>query len=343
MNDLNERIVNPRLAQRRTVSVVGTGAYLPERVLSNAELERMVDTSDEWIVTRTGMRERRIAAPDQYTSDLGAEAARRALEQAGVTPEDVDMLVVATISPDMGFPNTGCFIQNKLGAKKAFCMDVEAACSGSLYALAICEQFVATGQVETALAIGAEKLSSITDWEDRNTCVLFGDGAGAAVLQARNDRYGILSTVLGSDGALGELLMLPGGGSRHPASEETIKQRLHYMKMTGREVFKHAVTKMTAAAREALNRCGLTIDDIACVVPHQANLRIIEAIGDRLGGGRDKYFVNVDRYGNTSAASVYIALHEAAASGRIRKGDFVLSIAFGGGFTWGATVLEWTR
>jgi 3-oxoacyl-[acyl-carrier-protein] synthase-3 len=250
---------------------------------------------------------------------------------------------VATISPDMVFPNTGCFVQSKLGATNAFCLDVEAACSGFLYGMETGRQFVASGAVNTALIIGAEKLSCITDWQDRSTCVLFGDGAGAAVLQARGAKHGILSTKLGSDGSLAELLMLPGGGSRNPTTEQTVKDRLHYMKMSGREVFKHAVTKMVQAAKDALDRCGLTIDDVDCIIPHQANRRIIEAIGQRLGAPVEKYFINIEKYGNMSAASVVVALDEAAKSGFIKKGDIVLMIAFGGGFTWGASVLEWSK
>ncbi len=340
-NDKDNRMKHPGLREFRTVSIVGTGSYAPERVLTNADLEKMVETTDEWIVTRTGMKERRIARADEATSDMAAKAALKALEAAGLQPSEVDMIVVATITPDMVFPNTGCFVQNLIGAKKAFCMDVEAACSGFLYAMEIGRQFVASGAVNNALIIGAEKLSCITDWQDRGTCVLFGDGAGAVVLQAKGERHGILTTVLGSDGALAELLMLPGGGSRNPASEQTVKDRLHYMKMTGREVFKHAVTKMVASAKEALERCGLTIDDVDCIIPHQANKRIIEAIGQRLGAPVEKYFVNIEKYGNMSAASVVVALDEAVRSGFVKKGDTVLMIAFGGGFTWGASVLEW--
>ncbi|MFH0879202.1 MAG: beta-ketoacyl-ACP synthase III [Lentisphaerota bacterium] len=343
MNKKEKSIVTPRTQDLRTVSIAGTGSYVPERVLTNADLEKMVDTTNEWIVSRTGMKERHIARPDEATSDMAAEAARRAMADAGVTPEQIDMIVLGTISPDMGFPNTACFVQNLLGAKNAFCMDIEAACSGFLYCLEVGRQFVASNTVQTALVIGAEKLSSITDWQDRNTCVLFGDGAGAAILQHKGAEHGILTTALGSDGSLANLLMLPGGGSRHPASEETVKNRMHYMKMSGREVFKHAVTNMVQAAKDALARCGLTIDDVDCIVPHQANARIIEAIGQRLGASPEKYFINIEKYGNMSAASVIVALDEAAKSGRIKKHDIALMIAFGGGFTWGASVVEWSK
>jgi 3-oxoacyl-[acyl-carrier-protein] synthase-3 len=323
------------------VSIVGTGSYVPERILTNAELEKMVATTDEWIMTRTGIRERRIAAPGETTSDMGAVAARRALEQAGVAPEDVDMIIVATITPDMGFPNTACFVQHRIGARRAFCIDIECACSGFVYALEVARQFVATGSIETALVIGAEKISCITDWTDRALCVLFGDGAGAAVVRSRPGRRGILRTMMHSDGGLSQLLMLPGGGSRHPASEETVRARLHYMKMDGKEVFKHAVTCMSGVARRILEESGLTVADLKLIIPHQANMRIIKAIRDRLGGEDAQYFVNLDRYGNTSAASVIVALDEAARGGRLAPGDLVLLVAFGGGFTWAASLVEW--
>lgn len=324
----------------RQVGITGTGSYAPERILRNADLEKMVDTTDEWILTRTGIRERHIARPDETTSDMGAEAARRALAAAGVTAEQVDLIIVATITPDMGFPNTACFVQSKIGAVNAYCYDIEAACSGFLYALDIARSAVATGNVDTVLVIGAEKISCITDWKDRSLCVLFGDGAGAAVVQPVTGR-GIQSSVLRSDGRLSNLLMLPGGGSKHPASAETLAQGLHFMKMDGRDVFKHAVTCMTDVARKALEKAGKSVEDMKLIIPHQANQRIISAIGDRLGGRPEQYFVNLERYGNTSAASIILALDEAVRAGRLEKGDQVLLVAFGGGFTWGATVLEW--
>lgn len=325
----------------RPVSIIATGSYLPDRILSNAELEKMVETTDEWIVTRTGIRERHIARPDQATSDLGLEAARRALDQAGVAAEAVDMIIVATITPDMFFPSTACLIQQALGAKNAFCFDIEAACSGYLYAIEIASRFVASGSINTALVIAGEKMSSIVDWNDRSTCVLFGDGAGAVVLQNRPGERGILSSVMGADGSLSHLLTLPGGGSRHPPTNETIKQGLHTLKMAGREVFKHAVNTMLAAATEAMRRAGLTINDVDCVIPHQANKRIITALSEKLGVSEDKCFVNVDTCGNMSAASIAVALDQAVRAGRVSKNDIVLMVVFGGGFTWGATVIEW--
>lgn len=327
----------------RAVSIVGVGSYAPERILTNAELEKMVDTTDEWIVTRTGIRERHIASPDQATSDLAAEAAKKALADAGVKAEDVGMIVVATITPDMGFPNTGCLVQDIIGAKNAFCFDLEAACSGFIYALETAKNAVASGTVETALVIGAEKMSAFVDWKDRNTCVLFGDAAGAAVLQARGAPHGVMASVFGSDGSLGELLMLPAGGSRRPASEQTLKDRQHYLRMAGREVFKHAVTNMVRAAKSAIQRCGLTPHEIDWIIPHQANLRIIDAIADRLGEPREKLVINLDRYGNTSAATIAVALDELWRSGKLKKGHRILMVAFGGGFTWGATVVEWDK
>ncbi|MBN1269776.1 MAG: ketoacyl-ACP synthase III [Kiritimatiellae bacterium] len=333
----------PHGKEIRTVSIVGTGSYAPERILTNAELEKIVDTTDEWIVTRTGIRERHIARDDEATSDLAAAAARRALEDAGVKAEDLDMIIVATITPDMPFPNTACLVQNIIGAKKAFCFDIEAACSGFVYALEIGRQFVASGTVETALIIGAEKMSSMTNWKDRSTCVLFGDGAGAAVLQARGAERGIMTTVMGSDGALADLLMVPGGGSRLPASEATIREGKHYLLMEGREVFKHAVTKMTGAAKEALDRCGVAVGDVTLIIPHQANNRIIQAIAQRLDVPGERVYSNVERYGNTSGASIIIALDEAVKAGRLKRHDLLLVVAFGGGFTWGASLLEWYK
>ena len=322
--------------------VSGTGSYLPQKVLTNHDLAGLVDTSDEWIVTRTGISERHIAAADEATSDMAAAAAERALENSGVMAEDVDLIIVATVTPDMLFPNTACFVQNRIGACNAFCFDLEAACCGFLYALKTARQFLLCGTIDTALVIGAEKLSCVTDWDDRATCVLFGDGAGAAVLQRdKREGHGIMSSVMGSDGSLADLLKIPGGGSRHPASPDTIRDRLHYMKMTGREVFKHAVRCMSQSGRGALKKCGLTVDDVDWVISHQANIRIIHAIGDRLGVPREKLIINLDRVGNMSGASIPVALDEAVRDGRIRKGDILLFIAFGGGFTWGATVVGW--
>ncbi len=325
----------------KPVCITGTGSYVPPRVLTNAELEKMVSTTDEWILTRTGIRERHIADENDTSSTMGAKAAQRALDAAGVKAEEVDMIIVATITPDMGFPNTACFVQRHIGAANAFCFDIEAACSGFVYALEIARRFVGSGAIHTALVIGAEKISCITDWSDRSLCVLFGDGAGAAVVQSRPGAKGILHTVMKSDGNLSELLKLPGGGSRYPASAETVAQKLHYMKMDGKEVFKHAVTCMTDVAKKALAGAGLSIEEVKLIIPHQANLRIVHAIGQRLGGKPEQYYINLDRFGNTSAASVILALDEAVRVGRLQRGDRVLLVAFGGGFTWGATVLEW--
>lgn len=343
-NSLAAKIRIPEQRTVRPVRISGTGAYVPSRVMTNADLEKIVDTSDQWIVERTGIRERRIAGDSEPTSFMAAQAARRAMEAAGITAEQVDMIVVATITPDMGFPNTACFVQDAIGAKNAVCFDLEAACSGFLYALEVAKQFVATGKYTTVLVIGAEKISTITDWKDRSLCILFGDAAGAAVIQpsSSEDGLGLIHSVMKSDGSLAELLKLPGGGSRFPASEETLRQGLHYMKMDGREVFKHAVTCMISAARQTLEEAGLSVEDVSLIIPHQANMRIIKAISDRLGGDESKYFVNLDRYGNTSAASVIVALDEAVRGGRLKKGDLVLLVAFGGGFVWGASLMEWS-
>jgi 3-oxoacyl-[acyl-carrier-protein] synthase-3 len=322
------------------VCIVGTGSYLPDRVLTNRDLETMVDTTDEWIVTRTGIRERHLARDDQASSDLAAEAARRALAAAGLQAPEVDLILVATITPDMFFPSTACCLQKAIGAERAFCFDLEAACSGFLYATETARQFLLSGSIRTALVVAAEKLSCITDWKDRATCVLFGDGAGAAVLQRRPGRRGILSTYLGADGNLAHLLSMPGGGSRHPATEQTVKDGLHVLKMAGREVFKHAVNAMTESGRQAMARAGVGIGDIACVIPHQANQRIVQAVAERLGAPPERCYVNLDRCGNMSAASIPVALDEALRKGAVKPGDLALLVAFGGGFTWGAMVVE---
>src|SRR4030088_1325184 len=307
---------SPRSAKtQRTVSIIGTGSYLPEKILTNEDLSKIVDTSDEWITTRTGIKERRVAAKDEQTSDMGAKAALNALEQAKVKPEDVDLILVATATPDMLFPATACFVQKKIGAKKAACLDISAACAGFLFGIEIAQQFITSHTHDTVLVIGAEKLTSITNWTDRNTCVLFGDGAGAAVLGHRGSAHGVITTHIGSDGQYTDILFMPGGGSWCAITRENVDMHLATIHMTGKEGYKQAVTAMLAASKKALDQAGLTIDDIACVIPHQANLRIIEAIADRLGISRDKMFVNLDRYGNTSAAAVAIALDEANRTG----------------------------
>jgi 3-oxoacyl-[acyl-carrier-protein] synthase-3 len=335
---------NPRAKfnfQGRTCSIAGVGSYVPAKVLTNADLEKMVNTSDEWITTRTGIKERHIAAPDQFTSDLGTEAAKLAMLRAGVTAEQLDLIVVATITPDMPFPSTAALVQRKLGAHRAAAFDLEAACSGFIYALEVAQQFIMSRTYDTVLVIGAEKLSAIVDWQDRNTCVLFGDGAGAAVLRNRPNSHGLLTAVMGADGNKADLLFMAAGGSRCPASAETVANRLHFLRMEGKETFKCAVQAMHTAAKEALRRCELDISRIKLIIPHQANLRIIQAVGERLGARPEQLFVNLHKYGNTSAASVAIALDEAAQSGQLATGDLLLLVVFGAGLTWGAAVIEW--
>ena len=314
---------------------------MPEKVLTNADLEKRIDTTDEWITTRTGIKERRIAADDEHTSDMAAHAAQRALERAKVDPAEVDLIILATITPDMPFPATACLVQEKIGAHNAAAFDIEAACSGFVYALEIGQQFIMSRTYDTVLVIGAEKLSSIMDWEDRNTCVLFGDGAGAAVLQNRKNSNGLLTACMGADGRKASILSQPGGGCLHPATAKTVSDRLHFLRMDGKDVFKSAVNAMATAAREALGRCELEIDRIKCIIPHQANMRILKAVGDRLGAREDQVFSNLQRYGNTSAASVAIALDEAIEQGQVERGDLILLLVFGAGLTWGAAVIEW--
>ncbi len=326
----------------RAVRVAGTGSYLPEKVLTNHDLERMVETSDEWIATRTGIRERRVAAEGELTSHMAAKAAEKALEQAGLAPEDVQLIIVGTITPDTITPATACYVQQHLGATRSVAFDVSAACSGFLYALELARHSIATGAFQNALIIGAEKLSAFVNWTDRNTCVLFGDGAGAAVLLPSENGHGkVLSSHLGTDGAQAELLNIPGGGAACPITIDNVDQKLATLAMQGREVFKHAVNAMRRAAEVAIEKAGLTTDDINLVIPHQANLRIIDAIAERLGVGKDRVFVNLDKYGNTSAAAVAIALDEANRSGRLHSGDHLLLVAFGAGLTWASAVIEW--
>jgi len=335
---------NPRARynfQGRTCSITGVGSYVPAKILTNADLEKMVDTSDEWITTRTGVRERRLAADDEFTSDLAYKAATVAMQRAGVTGEQIDLIITATITPDMPFPSTSCLVQQKIGARRAAAFDIEAACSGFIFGLEVAQQFIMSRTYDTVLVIGAEKLSSIVDWKDRNTCVLFGDGAGAAVLQNRPNAHGLLTAVMGSDGEKANLLFMPGGGSRCPATAQSVQSRMHYLRMEGKETFKNAVQAMQTAAEEALRRCEIDITRVKCVIPHQANRRIIEAVGERLGARPDQLFINVDKYGNTSAASVAIALDEAVTSGIVQRGDLILLVVFGAGLTWGAAVIEW--
>ncbi len=323
------------------VMIAGTGSYLPERVLTNAELETMVDTDDEWIRTRTGMRERRIARADEATSDMAVVAARRAMESAGVEADEIDLIVVGTCTPDMLFPSTACLVQAAIGASKALCYDLSAACSGFLYSLESARAMMQSGLYRTALVVGADKMSAVTDWEDRGTCILFGDGAGAVILKHTVTHRGIMATVSGADGSLGDLLMIPGGGSRMPATPETVAERQHTVKMAGNNVFKHAVRCMTEAGQLVLEKAGLAVSDVKWVIPHQANMRIIQAISDRVGIPMERIIVNLDRYGNTTAATVPVALDEGIRDGRIERGDVLLVVVFGGGFTWGAMVLEY--
>ncbi|MEW6305053.1 MAG: beta-ketoacyl-ACP synthase III [Verrucomicrobiota bacterium] len=325
----------------RTCSITSVGAYVPEKIVTNHDLEKIVETTDEWITSRTGIRERRIAGAHEFTSDLGANAALKAMERAGVAAHQIDLIIVATITPDMLFPSTACLVQQKIGATKAAAFDVEAACSGFIYALEIGQQFIMSRTYDTVLVIGAEKISSIIDWSDRNTCVLFGDGAGAVILQNRPQAHGLLTACMGADGRKGELLCMPAGGSRLPATKETVDRRLHFLRMDGKETYKNAVTAMYTAAQDALKRCDISIEDIKCIIPHQANQRIIDAVSSRLGAKPEQLFVNLHKYGNTSAASVAIALDEVVQTGRIQRGDLILLMAFGAGLTWGAAVIEW--
>jgi len=327
---------------KRIVSIIGTGSYLPEKVLTNQDLEAIVETSDEWIYSRTGMRERHIAAADEAASDMGAEAAKKALADAGIGAEEIDLIIVATLSPDMFFPSTACFVQDKIGAKNAYCYDLGAACSGFLYAMDSARNQIVSGAINTALVIGTEKMSTFIDWEDRGTCILFGDGAGAAVLRAGGEGRGVMKSVMGSDGSLANMLWTPGGGSRNPMTHEMLDQKQQYLKMEGREVFKHAVVRMGDAVLQALEKNGVTADEVKCFIPHQANIRIIDAISKRLGVA-DRMYSNVDKYANTSSAALAIALDEAVKDGTIQKGDLVVLTVFGGGFTWGANVLEWGK
>lgn len=325
----------------RTVSIVGTGSYVPERVLSNADLEKIVETTEDWITSRTGIKERRIAAKGEHTSHLAAKAAERAMEQAEVTAKDIDLIIVATVTPDTFFPSTACHVQRLLGAENAACFDVSAACSGFLYGIEIAQQFIGNHTYDTILVIGADKLSSIINWEDRNTCVLFGDGAGAAILRSRAGSHGVITTFMGSDGNYGDILHMPGGGCALPVTAENVSQKLNTLHMNGRETFKQAVISMFEAAKTALKQSDLTVGDLTCIIPHQANIRIIEALADRLEVPLSKFHVNLDRYGNTSAAAVAIALDEANRTGRFQIGDYILMVVFGGGLTYASSVVQW--
>ncbi len=310
--------------------------------MTNAELEQLVDTSDEWIVSRTGIRERRIAEPDQASSDLAYEASIEALADAGVSAEEIDLIIVGTATPDMLFPATACILQDRLGAKQAGAFDVSAACTSWAYAAAVAHGYVSSGQADTVLVVGTETLSKIINWKDRNTSVLFGDSAGAVVMKPCEPGKGFLSFHLGSDGSGGPFIALPAGGSRLPASYETVEREQHYLTMNGREVYKFAVRCIPRAIEEAVKRAGIDIEDVDLFIPHQANIRIIDAAAERLRQPKEKFFVNVERYGNTSAASVPVALYEAVRSGQVKEGDVVVMVAFGGGLTWASSAIRWT-
>ena len=329
------------------VLISGTGACVPSRVLTNTDLTTMVDTNEEWIRSRTGIIERRLAADHETSGSMAAEAAREAIAKAGLAPADIDLVIVATITPDRPFPSTACHVQTALGMRPVPAFDVEAACSGFLYIIDIATGMLCQGSYQHALIIGTEKLSAITDWQDRSTCILFGDGAGAAVLSRGQPTapgeppHGILDTVLGADGREGDILQMPGGGCRIPATVQSVEDRQHFLKMNGREVFKLAVRVMEKATLDLLARNHLSVEDIACIIPHQANIRIIEMLSARLQIPMSRFFINLDRYGNTSAASVPMALHEALDEGLARPGEYAVMVGFGAGLTWGASLVRW--
>jgi 3-oxoacyl-[acyl-carrier-protein] synthase III len=321
--------------------IISAGSYLPENICSNADMEKIVDTTDEWITERTGIRERRIADKSQAASDLAYEASKIALERAGLGPEDIDLIIVATVTGDMPFPSTACFLQDKLGAINAPGFDINAACSGFLYSLYIADSFIKSGRHRRILVVGTEVLSKITDWDDRTTCVIFGDGAGAVIVGPSDDDSGLLSININSDGKMWDLIHVPGGGSRNPASQSSVEQRMHYIKMKGNETFKVAVRTLEDIALKTLEENNVDPSSLSLLIPHQANLRIIQATADRLKVPMDKVIVNLDKYGNTSAASIPIALDEAIQTGRIQDGDYILLEAFGGGLTWASALIKW--
>ena len=326
---------------KRRIKIRSTGFYAPEKVLTSFDLEKMVDTSDEWIVTRTGIRKRRIASEEEATSDLAIEASKQALENGDLKVKDIDLILLATSTPDTIFPSTACWAQKGLGADHVPAFDLSAGCTGFLYGMIVAEGMILNGTVKRILLIGAELLTKITNWKDRNTCVLFGDAAGAAILEESDDESGMLSYYWKADGNLGNLLSLPGGGTRIPTSPRTVAQDLHYLQMKGNEVFKHAVKRMGEAALESLKKAGLKREDIDYFIPHQANIRIIEATGKRLHIPSEKVYSNIDRYGNVSVASIPISLHELIQDGKLKKGDIIVMDAFGAGFTWAAVTYRW--
>ncbi len=321
--------------------ITGTGSHVPKKVLTNVDLAKLVNTSDKWITERTGIRERRIADSSEAASDLGAIASKKALQSAGVKPKEIDMIIAATISGDMPVPSTASFIQSKLGIKDAAVFDVNAACTGFLYGLSVADSFIKGGKFKKILLVGTEILSRFTDWKDRSTCILFGDAAGAVVIEATRKNSGIMSTHLHSNGNLWDLLYLPGGGSKYPPSKESLRQRLHYIKMKGNETFKIAVKTLEKLTVETLKANGIKPSDLSLLIPHQANLRILQATAKRLNLPMDKVVVNIDKFGNTSSASIPMALDEAVRTGRVRQNDYILLEAFGGGLTWGSALIKW--
>jgi len=326
---------------KRRIKITGTGFYVPDKVLTNFDLEKIVDTTDEWIITRTGIRERRIASEEQATSDLAIEASKRALEKARLKAKDIDLIIMATSTPDTLFPSTACWIQKAFGGIYIPAFDISAGCTGFLYGLILAESLILNGTTKRILLIGGELLTKITNWKDRSTCVLFGDGAGAVILEESNDESGMLSYYWKADGNLGNLLYQPGGGTRIPTSPRSIAQDLHYLHMKGNEVFKHAVKRMGEAALEVLKRAGLKREDINHFITHQANIRIIEATGRRLNLPSEKVYVNINRYGNVSVATIPISIDELARQGKFKKGDIIVMDAFGAGFTWAAIAYRW--
>ncbi len=326
---------------RRKIKIVGSGFYVPEKVLTNADLEKIVDTSDEWITTRSGIKERHIVSDEQATSDLAIEAAKQALDDAGVSVDEIDLIILATATPDTIFPSTACWVQKGLEADHVPAFDISAACSGFLYGMILCESLILSGAHQRILLIAAEALSTTTNWEDRTTCVLFGDGAAAAVLEESSDESGMVGHYWGADGNLADLLLQPGGGSRAPISQEVVDQRTHFLTMKGNEVFKHAVKRMGAAAEIAVERAGLSKEDIDYIIPHQANIRIVQATGRRLGLPDEKVFINIQKYGNMSCVTVPGALHEMKESGMLKKGNNIVMVAFGAGFTWAGITYRW--
>lgn len=331
------------MKELKNVGIIGTGMYVPERIMTNFDLEKIVETTDEWITTRTGIKERRIAADEEACSDLAVKAAERALADAGVTAEEIELIIVATITPDFAFPATAALVQHKIGAKKAAAFDLEAACTGLVYSIAVGANFIATGMYKKVLVIGSEALSKITDWKDRNTCVLFGDGASAVVLGEVGEGEGLLSYHLSADGSGGEYLDMPGGGSRNPATVDTVNNRMHFLKMKGQDVFKFAVTALPETVLNTLEKAGVSADEIKMIVPHQANYRIIGSAAKRLSIDVEKFYMNMDRYGNTSSASIGIALDEAVKAGKIVKGDYIVLVGFGAGLTYGSCLIKWSK